>query len=161
MTKVFDQEPGLRSILLPFVYVLILVACARDDTTPHQYQVTVSDADSTRVVQVEIAATPQQRQQGLMWRQALDPDWGMLFLFPGLSGGGFWMRNTYVPLDIAYIGADGTVQEIRAAKPLDLTTLTPERPYRYVLEVNQGWFEEHGLGVGSKVTLPENLPAAR
>lgn len=161
MTKVFNQEPGLRSILLPFVYVLILVACARDDTTPHQYQVTVSDGDSSRVVQVEIAATPQQRQQGLMWRQALDPDWGMLFVFPGFSGGGFWMRNTYVPLDIAYIGADGTVQEIRAAQPLDLTILTPAKPYRYVLEVNQGWFEEHGLGVGSTVLLPANLPEAR
>lgn len=151
----------MREMVLPFVYVLILVACARDDTTPHPYQVTVADDDSSRTVQVEVAATPQQRQQGLMWRQELDPDWGMLFVFPGLSGGGFWMRNTYVPLDIAYIGADGTVQEIRAAKPLDETVLTPVLPYRYVLEVNQGWFEEHGLGVGSKVTLPENLPQAR
>lgn len=160
MTKVFTQEPTLRSIL-PFVYVVFLIACARDDSTPHQYQVTVADSDSSRVVQVEVAATPQQRQQGLMWRQALDPDWGMLFLFPGDSGGGFWMRNTYVPLDIAYIGADGTVQEIRAARPLDETVLTPSKPYRYVLEVNQGWFQQHGLGVGSKVTLPEGLPAPR
>lgn len=151
----------MREMVLPFVYVLILVACARDDTTPHQYQVTVADDDSSRTVQVEVAATPQQRQQGLMWRQELDPDWGMLFVFPGPSAGGFWMRNTYVPLDIAYIGIDGTVQEIRAAKPLDETVLTPTLPYRYVLEVNQGWFEEHGLGVGSKVTLPENLPQAR
>jgi len=121
----------------------------------------VSDADSTRVVQVEIAATPQQRQQGLMWRQELDPDWGMLFLFPANSAGGFWMRNTYVPLDIAYIGVDGTVQEIRAAQPLDETVLTPAKAYRYVLEVNQGWFAQHGLGVGSKITLPANLPTAR
>lgn len=160
MTKVFSEETRLRSIL-PFVYFVFLVACARDDTTPHQYQVTVADADSTRVVQVEIAATPQQRQQGLMWRQELDPDWGMLFLFPADSGGGFWMRNTYVPLDIAYIGVDGTVQDIRAAEPLDETVLTPSKPYRYVLEVNQGWFARHGLGVGAKVTLSANLPTAR
>jgi uncharacterized protein len=159
---VFDQEQDLRSFILPFVYVVFLIACARDDSTPHQFVLTVTAEDATsQTVNVEIASTPQQRQQGLMWRQELDPDWGMLFIFPGLSGGGFWMRNTYVPLDIAYIGADGTVLEIRAAKPLDETILTPARPYRYVLEVNQGWFAEHGLGVGSKLTLPDNLPQAQ
>jgi uncharacterized membrane protein (UPF0127 family) len=161
MTRVFDQEQRLRSFILPFVYVVFLVACARDDTTPHRFVLTVAGDESSRTVNVEVASTPQERQQGLMWRQALDPDWGMLFIFPGLSGGGFWMRNTYVPLDIAYIGADGTVLEIRAAQPLDETVLTPARPYRYVLEVNQGWFQQHGLGVGSKISLPDNLPQAR
>jgi uncharacterized membrane protein (UPF0127 family) len=64
------------------------------------------------------------------------------------------MRNTYIPLDIAYLAADGTVLEIVHGVPLDETILTPQQPYRYVLEVNGGWFERHGLGVGAKVSIP-------
>lgn len=122
--------------------------------------VVITAEDGTRAeVRVEIAYTQAQRQQGLMFRQEMEEDRGMLFLFNGDSHTGFWMRNTYLPLSIAYIGADGTVQEIRDGRPLDETILRPELPYRYVLEVNQGWFERHGLGVRSKVTLPPELPA--
>lgn len=120
--------------------------------------VTISQGETSHAVSVEIAATVTQRQQGLMFRQELAEDAGMLFLFAEDVRIGFWMRNTYVPLDIAYIGADGRVQEIRQAKPLDETVLTPTEPYRYVVEVNQGWFERHGLGVGATVALPDGLP---
>lgn len=125
---------------------------------PDGPQVTVTQGDATASVTVEFASTPEERQQGLMFREELHEDAGMLFIFPRDVLGGFWMRNTYVPLDIAYIGADGTVQEIRAAQPLDETPLTPTKAYRYVLEVNQGWFERHSVGVGAKVTLPGDLP---
>lgn len=111
-------------------------------------------------VHVEVVSTEAQREQGLMFRSSLDEDRGMLFLFPGNETIGFWMKDTYVALDIAYIGADGTVQEVRQAKPLDETVLVPKSAYRFVLEVNQGWFERHGLGVGAKVTLPKDLPKA-
>ena len=148
-----------------FLYVLfvVMVAACRDsgaDTTKY-YDLKVAQNGIEETVRVEAAATPSQRQQGLMFRDHLDEDKGMIFLFPAQSAGGFWMRNTYVALDIAYIGADGRVQEIRAATPLDETPLTPAQPYRYVLEVNQGWFERHGLGVGAQVTLPEGLPVAQ
>jgi uncharacterized membrane protein (UPF0127 family) len=116
---------------------------------------------ASATVSIEVAATTEQRQRGLMFREALPEDAGMLFLFPFEVHTGFWMRNTKVPLDIAYIGADGRVQEIRAAKPLDETVLTPTDAYLYVLEVNQGWFQRHSLGVGAKVTLPAGLPRAQ
>lgn len=147
----------LRSIALPFVFVLFIVACARDAEGPPRPVVTVEQGDARASVTVELAVTPQQRAQGLMYRRALDPDAGMLFIFPADSRTGFWMRNTYIPLDIAYISADLVVIDIRQGTPLDDTILTPSGPYRYVLEVNRGWFAANGLGVGARVTLPPGL----
>jgi uncharacterized membrane protein (UPF0127 family) len=111
-------------------------------------------------VTVEVASTGSQRQQGLMLRQEMAEAEGMLFLFPRDVQIGFWMKDTYLPLDIAYISAEGEVLEIRQAKPLDETVLTPEKPYRFVLEVNQGWFERHTLSVGATVKFPAGLPTA-
>jgi uncharacterized membrane protein (UPF0127 family) len=124
-------------------------------------QVIVQQGDATAAVTVEFASTSEERQKGLMFREQLDEDAGMLFLFPNNTGGGFWMRNTYIPLDIAYISADGIVVDIRQGQPLDETILYPSQSYRYVLEVNQGWFARHNLGIGAKVTLPPNLPQAQ
>lgn len=84
----------------------------------------------------------------------------MLFLFAREVQTGFWMRNTYVPLDIAYIGADRRVIAIKQGKPLDETPLTPGEKYLYVLELNAGWFERHGMGPGAVVALPDGLPHA-
>lgn len=123
-------------------------------------QVTVQQGGNTATVTVEIAATFNEREVGLMNRQSLLEDAGMLFLFPRDVQYGFWMKNTYVPLDIAFIDAAGTVVQVFAAKPLDETVLVPNKQYRYVLEVNQGWFQRHSLGAGAKVTLPPNLPPA-
>lgn len=108
---------------------------------------------------VEIAATTVSRQQGLMFRQEMGDDEGMLFLFVVDRQTGFWMSNTYLPLTMAYIAADGTILELLDGTPLDLTPQQPKQPYRYVLEVNQGWFGRNGLGIGSKVILPDDLPA--
>lgn len=110
-------------------------------------------------VRVEVAATLAQRQQGLMFRTQLAEGEGMLFLFDRDVQTGFWMRNTLVALDIAYIGADLRVNEVRQGKPLDETPLVPAERYRYVLEVNDGWFERNGLGPGSLIELPDGLPA--
>jgi len=145
-----------------WVGMLAFDGCADETPVPDDtFRVLVTQGDAAREAVVEIAATPSERQQGLMFRQELGEDAGMLFLFPVDSRGGFWMRNTYVPLDIAYISAAGEVQEIREGQPLNETSLTPAMPYRYVLEVNQGWFAKHGLGVGATVFLPEGLPEPR
>lgn len=124
-------------------------------------QVVVAQDGATATVSVEIASTFDQREIGLMNRQSLPEDAGMLFLFRSDVQYGFWMKNTYVPLDIAFIDASGTVVQVFAAKPLDETVLVPSKQYRYVLEVNQGWFTRHGLSAGAKVTLPANLPQAQ
>ncbi len=123
------------------------------------FTIVVEQGDARVAVHVEVAATLAQRQQGLMFRTQLGEDEGMLFLFDRDVQTGFWMRNTLVPLDIAYIGADLRVNEIKQGTPLDETPLVPAGRYRYVLEVNQGWFERHGLGPGARIELPGGLPA--
>lgn len=124
------------------------------------FTIVVSQGEARAAVRVEVAATLDERQRGLMFRQELAEDAGMLFLFGREVQTGFWMRNTYVPLDIAYIGADQRVIEVKQGKPLDESPLTPDGPYRFVLEVNAGWFERHGMGPGAVVALPDGLPPA-
>ena len=121
--------------------------------------VTSADSESSVTLTVEIANRSDQRQRGLMFRESMDELAGMLFVFPGDRSGGFWMRNTLIPLDIAYLGADGTVLEIVHGMPLSLDILTPTLPYRYTLEVNGGWFERQGLGVGDVVVIPAGVEA--
>lgn len=120
-------------------------------------QVTVTGAggETSVTLTVEIANRSDQRQRGLMFRESMDELAGMLFVFQGERHGGFWMRNTLIPLDIAYLGADGAVLEIVHGVPLSLDILTPSQGYWYTLEVNGGWFERQGLGVGDVVAIPE------
>lgn len=150
-------------VLRLIFFLFVAVACdgpagSAATPTPTLPLATVAQGSVRASVKVEIASTDAQRQQGLMNRQSLDEDAGMLFTFPNNVNIGFWMKNTYIPLDIAYIDASGKVLEVHQAKPLDETVLYPKQPFRYALEVNQGWFERHGVGVGAAVTLPPNLP---
>jgi hypothetical protein len=110
-------------------------------------------------VRVELAITPEQVQTGLMHRESMDEDAGMLFVFDPPSHIGFWMKDTLIPLDIAYIDSAGTIKEIHRGEPLNETLLRPALPYWYVLEVNAGWFERHGLGVGDVATIPASVAA--
>jgi len=155
----------MSTVLMTFTIFIAFLACdTGDDGFVPELQtrrITVENGSQTQGLTVELAVNIAERAKGLMYRQSLPEDRGMLFLFPGESRGGFYMKNTYIPLDIAYIGADGRVQEIRQGKPLDETVLRPEKPYSMVLEVNQGWFERHGMGVGSLVRVPNNLPEAK
>ena len=122
---------------------------------------TVRSADGERTVTltVEVASRADQRNRGLMYRESLDELAGMIFVFEGDQMGGFWMLNTLIPLDIAYLGADGTVLEIVHGVPQSTEVLHPTQPYRYTLEVNGGWFERQGFGVGDVVEIPEGLDA--
>ena len=121
--------------------------------------VTVTRNGKTETLAVDVASTGAQRTVGLMSRPRMPESGGMLFLFPNPSSAGFWMRNTLIPLSIAYLAADGTVLAIRDGVPCDLAILSPGLAYQNVLEVNQGWFQRHGMVVGSVVGLPSGLPA--
>ncbi len=124
---------------------------------------TVMSADGARSVAltVEIADRADQRTRGLMFRESLDELAGMLFVFEGEQHGGFWMRNTLIPLDIAYLGADGTVLQIVQGVPLSEDVLWAAQGYWYTLEVNAGWFGRHGLGVGDRVAIPPEFAQER
>ena len=108
-------------------------------------------------VRVEIADDFFERQRGLMDRTALGEDRGMLFVFRDEQPRSFWMKNTRIPLSIAYIDSRGRITDILDMKPLDDKPphYVSSEPVQYALEVNQGFFEESGVEVGDSAELPE------
>lgn len=111
------------------------------------------------MLRVELASTPEQRSQGLMFRENLPPDQGMLFVFADDRVRSFWMRNTPIPLSIAFLDADRRIINILDMEPFDETLHQSAAPARYALEVNQGWFAARGMQAGDLCAfeLPDDL----
>ncbi len=114
------------------------------------------DASSGETVklQVEIADTDAERQRGLMERTALGENRGMLFVFDSEQTLSFWMKNTLIPLSVAYLDSEGRIVDIQDMQPLDETPHPSAEPAQYALEVNQGFFEKRGVKVGDTAKLP-------
>lgn len=115
-----------------------------------------------RTVQMQVAALPAETQRGLMFRQAMGEDEGMLFVFDRPQQMSFWMRNTTIPLDIGYIDPEGVLREIYPMHPRD------ERPVasrssrlQFALEMNQGWFRRAGVKPGDRLDLRALAEALR
>jgi len=106
---------------------------------------------------VEVADSAEERAQGLMRRESLPEDTGMLFVWPEDTESGFWMKDTLVPLSIAFVDAGGTIVDIQDMAPLDETLHYSASPYRYAIEAGQGWFAENGIAVGDRVVLPRGV----
>lgn len=104
-----------------------------------------------RTIQAEVADRPETRATGLMDRQSLAPDHGMLFVFEQEGMPCFWMKNTPLPLDIAFIDQEGFIANIAAMQPFDLQSHCPVRPIRYALEMEQGWFAKADKQAGERV----------
>jgi hypothetical protein len=114
-------------------------------------------AGARHPVQVELARTRSEQARGLMERRELGRDAGMLFLFDESSDHAFWMKNTLIPLDMIFAADDGRIVGIVAgAVPGDLTPRSVGAPSRYVLEVNGGWAEAHGVAPGDRLRF-ENV----
>ena len=109
-------------------------------------------------IKAEVADSPESRRKGLSARPQLEPGYGMLFVFPEPIRVSFWMKDTLVPLSIAYLDSDGTILEIHQMAPNDLRQVYSSGPVRYALEVRQGWFAERGIQPGVKAQLPESIP---
>jgi uncharacterized membrane protein (UPF0127 family) len=109
------------------------------------------EAGETHVFKVERAEKLAEVQKGLMFRRDMPRDQGMLFVFPNEGERGFWMKNTYIPLDMFFIRADGTIHKIhKGAVPHDTTIIRSEGSVKYVLEMNAGIADEYGIKVGDK-----------
>jgi hypothetical protein len=102
---------------------------------------------------VEVADEEHERQRGLMYRRSLEPGHGMLFVYPDTWRRAFWMKNTPLPLDIAFIDEHGTLTEILPLEPLSESVVQSRYPARYALEVPRGWFAAHGIGPGARMTF--------
>ncbi len=159
--------------------ILLLVlfgACDRGDEPARQAveplvsfdtaAVRIETATDTFALTVELAETEEQRQYGLMERPAVPEDHGMLFLYaePQDSTSGFWMYRTLVPLDVAFLDEDGRIVAIRAMQPCESPNPRVCRvysagiPFSSALEVNRGYFERRGIGVGDRVVLVGDTP---
>ena len=104
-------------------------------------------------ISVEIADDAESRRTGLMGRKSLDENHGMLFIFDMDQKLSFWMKNTLIPLSIAYISSDGRIMEIYDMKPESLRPVESVNSVRYALEMNRGWFEKNGIVPGGIIEL--------
>ncbi len=105
-------------------------------------------------LRAQFAVSPQEQVQGLMHRPSLEADAGMLFVFPAPEPRSFWMRNTSIPLDIAYISPDGTIREIYPLHPFNENGVASRRSdIQFALETNRGWFERNGLKPGAILNM--------
>ena len=137
----------IRPILVLLV-VFAIFSCSKKDVLQTQ-TLKINQWNIT----VEIADTQETQEKGLMGRDSLDEDHGMLFVYDRDSRKSFWMKNTKIPLSIAYIAADGTIREIYDMEPLSTRIIDSKYSVRYALEVNQGAFERHGIKAGDKVVF--------
>ena len=102
-------------------------------------------------ITVELARDPAEQSRGLMFRDSLPPDHGMLFLFARDDVQSFWMRNTKIPLSIAYADSRGRIVRIADLEPFDERPVTSIAPARYALEMNRGWFAAHHVVAGDVI----------
>jgi len=118
-------------------------------------QITVSGTD----IEVELAITPEEHMAGLMYRNTLEDNKGMLFVFPDEKRLSFWMKNTYVPLSVAFIDENGRITQIETMKPRSLDLHDSREKVRYALEMKSNWFEIHNVREGDVVKMPPRIIA--
>ena len=105
-------------------------------------------------ITAQVALTPEQRQIGLMYRDTMPLQEGMLFVFERAEKQCFWMKNTKLPLTAAFVADAGTIVNLAYMKPMTEDSHCSKQPVRFVLEMNQGWFAAKGIKAGSKLTGP-------
>ena len=155
----------MRHILLAILVTFALITVpARAEVQFKRGTLTFVQSPKSVVLQVEVADTAAARAQGLMHRKRLAANAGMLFVFEETSSWGFWMKNTLIPLSIAFIGEDWRIVDIVdmpvAPDPANgpFPIYESKKPYRYALEVNQGFFVSKGLDVGARATFRPASP---
>ncbi|MFW5882876.1 MAG: DUF192 domain-containing protein [Verrucomicrobiota bacterium] len=155
------MRPPIAHHRTAFQPLLLCVLCALLFTTGCQREATPVPADTAFEltiggvpIRAEMALTREEQARGLMFRESLAEDTGMLFVFPKARRQSFYMKNTQVPLDIAYLDPDGVLQEIHRGYPYSLDPI-PSRSQRiqFVLEMEQGWFADNGIRLGAQLDL--------
>ena len=139
------------------VLALVLASAARAQEGPQKLPSIKLNA-GIHVISAELASKPDQREIGLMFRPSMGANEGMLFVFDRAGQQCFWMKNTLIPLSIAFVADDGSIVNVEAMKPQTLDGHCSTQPVRFVLEMNDGWFAKRGIKPGSKL---KGLPAAQ
>lgn len=149
--KVARQFAAAVSIALVAAVATLMMGMPRPAAAQAQQLATIELSAGMHRIEAEVAATPAQRQIGLMNRPTMPPNHGMLFIFEGPGMHCFWMRNTLLPLSIAFVRDDGQIVNIADMQPQNDTSHCPREPVRYALEMNQGWFAKRGFKAGDRI----------
>jgi len=146
----------LRSARITLVLVLMSLAAGYAAERDHGIILTVLDQQ----LDVEVAATQADRVRGLSQRQTLPENRGMLFVFVDPARHVMWMRDTHVPLSVAFLDEQGVIINIEDMEPDTLDRHRAARPAKFSLEVNRGWFDRHGIRPGMRIEGIERAPRA-
>ena len=140
---------------LPYLFAALLVGLlahpVQAQQGPQGRLQTTEITAGMHVIQAELALTPGQQQTGMMFRRTMGANEGMLFASDDAGVRCFWMRNTLLPLAIAFIADDGTIVNIAEMAPQSDASHCSTKPVRFALEMNTGWFAKHGIKAGSKL----------
>ena len=139
--------PAVRGFLLAMA-MLLLAAPVAAETVARTARIKVG----AHPLKVEVVADDASRQKGLMFREKLGRDDGMLFIFDQPAYHSMWMKNTLIPLSVAFVDAQGTILSIHDMEPQTLDSHMSAGPSIYAIETNKGWFKEKGIKAGDKVT---------
>ena len=151
-------------VLIPCCWAALLAGCSPSEPNKLASLAETTVGIKEHSFRVWIADQPDVRERGMMKVTAQQaaplPDGterGMIFVFPREQRSGFWMKNTIIPLDIAFIRTDGTIVTIHTMAPLDTRSYYPDGPYRYALEVRGNLFSRLGIRSGDRVEIPDSL----
>jgi uncharacterized membrane protein (UPF0127 family) len=134
-------------------------ACDSSSTQPASNLPTVTMAIAGKPFTLEVADNERDRMKGLMERDSMPADHGMLFVFSREAPLGFWMKNTRIPLDILYIDSGGKVVSVKQMKPYDRSSTPSDGDAQYAIELNEGTAKRLGIEKGATLTLPIGLKA--
>jgi hypothetical protein len=140
-----------------FIFFLLLAFCSREPWAQEGKKSLLALTIKGKTIKVEVARTEKEKERGLMFRERLGKDRGMLFVYEGEEIRPFWMKNTRLPLSIAFIDKGGKIVDIQDMEPFSLQTHISVYPAKYALEMNQGWFERNGIKVGDFVKIPPTV----
>jgi len=152
-----QKIPSVK-IFIKFLFPLFLILTFESESAFPNEQTFILLTLKGKKIRVEVARTEREKAKGLMFRESLGKDEGMLFIYDREEMLSFWMKNTRIPLSIAFIDQQGRIVDIQDMEPFSLRTRVSARPAQYALEVNQGWFKKNGIDVGDSVHLPFTVP---
>lgn len=142
----------IRTLLVTILFGLVFASAHAQQTGRMPV---ISLSAGMHIIKAEVAETNAERQQGLMFREKMGPNEGMLFLFEAPAGVCMWMKNTLIPLSVAFIDEKGKIVNIEDMQPQTMDSHCAQKPIRYALEMNRGWFKQKNIKPGMTI---EGLP---
>ncbi len=151
MTCIKTRMPHAARLALATVACLVFSGLAQAQQAAQGRLPTTRLSAGMHVIETELAVSPVQQQTGMMFRTEMGANEGMLFVNDDVAVRCFWMRNTLIPLSIAFVADDGTIVNIADMQPRSEASHCSTKPVRYALEVRQGWFAKRGIKAGARL----------